>query len=192
MPSLPEHTTSPPSVADAIKRLRRQAGLSLDELAQRCGVSRSMLSQIERDTTNPTVATLWRITQALGVSIDEVLGQPKPAAQIEWTPQHALPSMSSADGLVQLRVLGPLDTAGEHEWYELTAQPCGRLTSKAHSPGTQEHLYIVEGSLLITSQQDQQSAATGDLVRYPADVPHDIHNPGPGVARAWLTVMQHR
>lgn len=189
MPSLPEHTAAPPSVADAIKRLRRQAGLSLDELAQRCGVSRSMLSQIERDTTNPTVATLWRITQTLGVSIDEVLGQPKPAAQIEWTPQHALPHMSSADGLVQLRVLGPLDTAGQHEWYEFTAQPGGRLTSKAHSPGTQEHLYVLEGQVQVSSHEDQHIAGAGDLVRYAADAAHELHNPGPGVARAWLTVL---
>jgi transcriptional regulator with XRE-family HTH domain len=192
MASVPESTATPPSVADAIKRLRRHAGLSLDELAQRCGVSRSMLSQIERDTTNPTVATLWRITQALGVSIDEVLGQPKPVAQMECTPQHALPRMSSTDGLVQLRVLGPLETAGQYEWYEFTAQPGGSLSSKAHSPGTREHVYVVEGCVRVSSQQDQHTAHPGDMLRYAADVPHELHNPGPGVARAWLTVLQPR
>ena len=192
MSSPKDPTSAPPSVADAIKRLRRQAGLSLDDLAQRCGVSRSMLSQIERDTTNPTVATLWRITQALGVSIDEVLGQPKPAAQIEVCPQHALPSMASADGLIQLRVLGPLATAGEHEWYELSAEPGGRLISKAHSPGTREHLFVVQGQMVVRSQEHEQPVNAGELARYPADVPHELHNPGPQEVKAWLAVIREK
>jgi transcriptional regulator with XRE-family HTH domain len=190
--SATDPSSAPPSVADAIKRLRRQSGLSLDELAQRCGVSRSMLSQIERDTTNPTVATLWRITQALGVSIDEVLGQPKPAAQIELSAAHALPRMSSADGLIQLKVLGPLESAGTHEWYELVAQPGGRLISKPHSPGTREHLFVTQGCINIRSQDHQQQANAGELARYPADVAHELHNSGPGLAIAWLTVMQEK
>ena len=74
MPAPAPASGEPPSVAETIKRLRRQKSLSLEELAQMSGVSRSMLSQIERDATNPTVATLWRITSALGISIDEVLG----------------------------------------------------------------------------------------------------------------------
>ncbi len=184
------HPPTPPSVAEAIKRLRRDSGLSLDELAQRCGVSRSMLSQIERDTTNPTVATLWRITQALGVSIDEVLGQPKASPRIELTAGHTLPRMASTDGQVQLKVLGPLESAGSCEWYELRAAPGGWLSSKAHSPGTQEHLYVTAGQLLVRSGGEEQTVSAGELARYRADVAHELHNPGPEPALAWLTVLQ--
>ena len=179
----------PPSVAETIKRLRRQKSLSLEELAQMSGVSRSMLSQIERDATNPTVATLWRITSALGISIDEVLGTKSHGVDLEVVPGHALPLIGSADGLMQMRVLGPLSTAGTHEWYELSAKPLARLESKPHGAGTREHLFVSEGELTVSSGELKRVVGAGELARYNADVPHTITNSGKVLARAWLTVL---
>ena len=179
----------PPSVAATLKRLRRQKNLSLEELAQLSGVSRSMLSQIERDTTNPTVATLWRITTALGVSIDEALSSVAPATDLEVLPGHSLPQIGSADGLMLLRVLGPLNTAGTHEWYELTAKPKAVLDSKAHASGTWEHLYVTEGEMTVTSGEQRQTVVAGSLARYHADLPHTLRNSGKITAKAWLTVL---
>lgn len=181
---------APPSVAAMLKRLRRQKNLSLEELAQLSGVSRSMLSQIERDATNPTVATLWRITTALGVSIDEALGTRVHRADLEVLPGHALPQIGSADGLMVLRVLGPLSTAGAHEWYELTAKPRAVLDSKPHAAGTREHLFVTEGEITVSSGDERQVVQAGALARYNADVPHRLHNSGKGVAKGWLTVLQ--
>ena len=56
---------SPPKVGGEIQRLRLQHNLTLDQLAAKSGVSKSILSQIERDHSNPTLATIWRITKAL-------------------------------------------------------------------------------------------------------------------------------
>ena len=180
---------TPPSVAATLKRLRRQKSLSLEELAQLSGVSRSMLSQIERDTTNPTVATLWRITTALGVSIDEALNTIAQATDLEVLPSHALPQIGSADGLMALRVLGPLTAAGTHEWYELTAKPKAVLDSKAHAAGTREHLYVTEGEITVNSGEQCQVVTAGSLARYHADLPHTLRNSGKVVAKAWLTVL---
>ena len=182
--------SSPPSVAATLKRLRRQKNLSLEELAQLSGVSRSMLSQIERDTTNPTVATLWRITTALGVSIDEALGSSKPKEDLEVLPGQTLPQIGSSDGLMVLRVLGPMASAGAHEWYEVTAKPKALLDSKAHAANTWEHLYVTEGEITVTSGEQRQVVVAGCLVRYRADVPHSLRNAGKAVAKAWLTVLQ--
>jgi transcriptional regulator with XRE-family HTH domain len=184
----PASIPSPPSVAMALKRLRKHRALSLDELARMSGVSRSMLSQIERDETNPTVATLWRVTSALGVSMDEVLCTQTHRTEFEVLPPHALPQIGSADGLLVLRVLGPLSTAGIHEWYELTAKPHAVLDSKAHASGTREHLLVMEGSILVKSGDNEQAIGAGEMVRYDADVPHSLRNNGKTVARAWLTV----
>ena len=179
----------PPSVASTIKRLRKSRHLSLETLAQMSGVSRSMLSQIERDATNPTVATLWRITTALGVSIGEALGTQPHGADLDVVPGHALPLIGSADGLLTLRVLGPMSTAGSHEWYELSADPKGRLDSKPHAPGTSEHIFVTAGTLTVTSGDTERVVKAGELVRYNADVPHSIRNAGSKPASAWLTVL---
>ncbi len=181
---------APPSVAAMLKRLRRQKNLSLEELAQLSGVSRSMLSQIERDATNPTVATLWRITTALGVSIDEALGTRVHRADLEVLPGHGRPQIGRAPRRVVLRVLGPLSTAGAHEWYELTARPGAVLDSKPHAAGTREHLFVTEGEITVSSGDEQQVVQAGALARYNADVPHRLHNSGKGVAKGWLTVLQ--
>lgn len=179
----------PPSVASTIRRLRKSRHLSLEMLAQMSGVSRSMLSQIERDATNPTVATLWRITTALGVSIGEVMGTQPHGGDVDVVPGHALPLIGSADGRLTLRVLGPMSTAGSHEWYELSAEPKGRLESKPHAPGTSEHIFVTAGTLTVTSGDMRREVAAGELVRYNADVPHSIANTGTEPATAWLTVL---
>ena len=59
-----------------IQRLRKAYNLSLSELAEQSGVAKSIISQIERNETNPTLATIWRLSQALDVSIERVLAAP--------------------------------------------------------------------------------------------------------------------
>jgi XRE family transcriptional regulator, regulator of sulfur utilization len=182
----------PPSVGETIRQLRRDRNWTIDELSRSSGVSKSMLSQIERGLTNPTVATLWRLTNALGVPIEAALRGPagEPAAAIEHQAAHATPSIGNADGSVRLRVLGPLSLAGKVEWYELLAQPGGLLASEPHPDGTEEHLSVLDGRLQVDAGNASQEALTGETVRYAADQRHAIRNPGSVPARALLLVFK--
>ena len=128
--------TEPPRVGDTLAALRQQQGLSMDELSRKAGVSKSMLSQIERAQANPTVAVVWRLANALGVPMAELLGNtavPERAA-IALVGAHATPSLRNPDGSCELRILGPLELAGQFEWYALTLQPGGALDSDASKP----------------------------------------------------------
>ncbi|MBM4082873.1 MAG: helix-turn-helix transcriptional regulator, partial [Planctomycetes bacterium] len=58
----------PPALGKNVLRFRKRKNLSLDELAQRSGVSKAMLSQVEQEKVNPTVAVVWKIAHGLGVS----------------------------------------------------------------------------------------------------------------------------
>ena len=60
-------TDGPPAVGAKLQTLRQARKLSLDELSRRAGVSKSMLSQVERNLANPTVAVLWRLATALRI-----------------------------------------------------------------------------------------------------------------------------
>jgi transcriptional regulator with XRE-family HTH domain len=145
-------TGGPPAVGQRLQALRKAQRLSLDELSRRAGVSKSMLSDVERNQANPTVAVVWRLAQALGVSLGDLLaeGETVPAPAITVLPAHAAPLIRSPDGLCELRILGPLDLAGRIEWYELTVQPGGELVSEAHEGGTREHLTVLGGSLTVS------------------------------------------
>ncbi len=188
-PPLP--IAEPPRVGDLLAALREQHGLSLDELSRRAGVSKSMLSQIERAQANPTVAVVWRLANALGVPIGELLASPPRAEPpaIAHVQAHGTPALHSPDGHCTLRILGPVELAGRFEWYDLAMQPGGVLDSQPHEPGTMEHLSVMSGSLEVRSADQRLRLKAGETARYPADVPHAIHNPGRSAASAVLVVM---
>jgi transcriptional regulator with XRE-family HTH domain len=178
-------------VGQALAELRERHGLSLDELSRRAGVSKSMLSPIERAQANPTVAVVWRLANALGVSIGDLLNgsvRAEPPA-IELVPAHATPALGQAEQGAHLRILGPIDLAGRFEWYELSLAPGGALVSQAHEPGSREHLSVITGSIEVTAGPAVQRVKPGETARYAADQPHALRNPGRSAATALLAVV---
>lgn len=182
--------SEPPRVGFTLQQTRQAQGLSLDDLSRRAGVSKSMLSQIERNQANPTVAVVWRLANALGVTMADLLeGGRKPAPALARLSAHATPGLKSPDGLCELRILGPIELAGQFEWYELTMQPGGVLESQPHEPGSREHLSVLGGTLEVRTGAESGRLKSGETMRYPVDVPHRIHNPGRTAARALLVVV---
>jgi transcriptional regulator with XRE-family HTH domain len=180
----------PPRVGQELLVRRQAAGLSLDELSRRAGVSKSMLSQIERNQANPTVAVVWRLAGALGVPVGDLLGAERPAEPaVHHLPAHALPTLKSPDGRCELRILGPIELAGRFEWYELTVQPGGELDSQAHEAGSREHLSVLSGTLEVAAGGSTARLRSGETARYAADVPHRIVNSGRSAALALLVVL---
>lgn len=190
MSANPSEKLEPPRVGATLQALRQAQGLSLDELSRRAGVSKSMLSQIERNQANPTVAVVWRLANALRVELSELLGGERHAAPpIEVVASHATPALSSPDGLCRLRILGPIDLAGNFEWYELTVQPGGALESAAHEPGSREHLSVLAGELEVTAGGSRQLVKSGETARYAVDGAHAIRNLSKKAATALLVVL---
>jgi len=180
----------PPRVGETLAALRQDRALSLDELSRQAGVSKSMLSQIERNQANPTVAVVWRLANALGVPMAELLGADKPnQPAIATVPSHATPSLRSPDGHCELRILGPIELAGQFEWYELTIQPGGALESEPHEPGSREHLSVLSGTLEVQSAEAITRLKSGETARYAVDQTHAIRNPGKSIAQALLVVV---
>jgi len=180
----------PPRVGITLARLRAEQGLSLDELSRKAGVSKSMLSQIERNQANPTVAVVWRLANALGVGLTGLLDGEQPVEPaIVTVAAQATPTLRSADGSHELRILGPIELAGQFEWYELLLQPGGALVSQAHEPGSREHLTVLSGTIDVSSGDESQRLKHGETARYRVDRPHAIRNAGKNVATALLVVM---
>lgn len=186
----PTPTPEPPRVGAALAAQRQGRGLSLDALSRQAGVSKSMLSQIERGQANPTVAVVWRLATALGVPLPTLLGDAPPAEPLLATVlAHATPLLTSPDGKCELRILGPIDLAGRFEWYALTVQAGGVLASQPHEPGSREHLTVQSGQLEVGAGSETTRLRSGETARYAVDVPHRIHNPGKSAAQALLVVL---
>ncbi|WP_431478037.1 helix-turn-helix domain-containing protein [Massilia eburnea] len=185
-------TNAPPEVGAALQRLRLARGLTLEDLSRIAGVSKSMLSQIEREKANPTIAITWRLANALGVQIGELLSDvEKDVEAIKLVDAHETPTLPGAHAGYVLRILGPMELAGKYEWYELTLSPGGELVSQPHDPGTTEHLTILHGSMELEVGSNKKKIKLGGTARYSADLHHAIRNPGKTEAKALLVVI-HR
>ena len=183
---------APPEVGATLQRMRQARNLTLDDLSRAAGVSKSMLSQIEREKTNPTIAVAWRLANALGVGIGELLeSENRVTERIRVLEAHELPTLPGDHAGYVLRILGPMELAGNFEWYELTLAPNGVLASTPHDPGASEHLTVLQGTIEVDVDGEQKKLKVGATARYQADRPHRIGNAGKTEARALLVVV-HR
>lgn len=180
----------PPRIGAALAALRETRALSMDALSRQSGVSKSMLSQIERQRANPTVAVVWRLANALGVPLAQLLGSAEASdgAAIHTVRGISVPLMRSNDGKCELRVISPVELAGRFEWYQLVMQPGGVLESEAHTVGTREHLTVVAGRIEVTSGTRLALGNALDTLRYQADVAHQLRNAGRSRAIGLLIV----
>ena len=182
---------APPKFGGELQSARKDAGLSLDELARRSGVSKSILSQIERDSTNPTIAMVWRICAALERSPESLFrAAEQERSGISALTANATPEIQSEDGRCRLRILGAIETVERLQWYEFLAEPGGELVSAAHGAGSVEHLTVIEGTLTVVANGDTVSAGPGETLRYAtAQGGHAIRNAGAATARALMVCV---
>jgi transcriptional regulator with XRE-family HTH domain len=173
-------------LAERLRTLRRARGWSLEQLAGACGVSRSMLSEIERSKANPTVGVALAISRALGVSLGELVGPAEPEDPLRVIRADQDEYVYRSDEQCRIRTLSPLAPERELEFYEVELSPGGELRSAPHFTATREFLTVREGHVRVEVDGHQTTLGPGDSVAYPADVPHAIVNDGDGPAVVYL------
>ncbi|HEV2570698.1 XRE family transcriptional regulator [Methylocella sp. CPCC 101449] len=159
-----------------VQRLRKAYNLSLSELSEQSGVAKSIISQIERNETNPTLATIWRLSQALDVSIERVLQTAEDEPFLETSTKGETPILVTDDGRCRLAIIGWIKTVEWLQWYDFHAAPGGVLESEAHQRGSVECLSVLEGELEVEVAGVIETAKAGDTLRYRCDRPHTIRN----------------
>jgi transcriptional regulator with XRE-family HTH domain len=161
-----------------IQRLRKAYNLSLSELAEQSGVAKSIISQIERNETNPTLATIWRLSQALDVSIDRVLASADDEPFLEKATRIDTPVVVSDDGKCRLAIIGWIKTVEWLQWYDFHAEPGGVLESDPHQRGSIESLSILSGAVEVDVGGLVEQVGPGETLRYRCDRPHAIRAVG--------------
>ena len=172
-----------------VQRLRKAYSLSLSELSEQSGVAKSIISQIERNETNPTLATIWRLAQALDVSIERVLQAAEDEPFLERSSKGDTPMLVSDDGKCRLAITGWIKTVEWLQWYDFTAEPGGVLASDPHQRGSVESLSVLGGELEVEVAGVIEMARTGETLRYRCDRPHVIRNRGEKTAHATMVCI---
>lgn len=163
-------------VKENLKLIRHTKGFSLDKLANRCGVSRAMLSQIEQGKSVPTISVLWKIANGLNVPFSELLKE-KNQDGIHLLKAEASKVLYSNSKVFASRALFPFLGNRKTEFYELVLKPGGLEVAEPHKPGTIENLVVVSGKLRLRVGEKVVELEPKDSVYFKADVSHEYSNP---------------
>jgi len=178
-------------VAEGLKRFRKARGLSLDDLAERSGVSRAALSQIEGTRTNPTLSVLWKVAVGLDVPFHELLGSTEEGGA-KVLRAGDTPPLKSGDGRMESRLLSPGGSSPDVEIYELRFMPKAIHRSDAHGRGTMETLVVMTGALRLQVADAEYELLPGDTIFFKADAPHVYENRATHETRCFNVIRYQR
>lgn len=157
-------------VATNLKRVRDEQKLSLDKAAELTGVSKSMLGQIERGESNPTIQTIWKIANGLKVSLTSLIDLEKKETQV--VKRSAVKPIPGDEGRIRIYPVFPFDEEKKFEIITLELTPGTHSPSEPHAPGCQEYIMVLEGAMTVKLGDETYRLDEGDAMRYKADQPH--------------------
>lgn len=162
------------TIALNLKRIRLQKNLSLDQAASCTGVSKSMIAQIEREKSNPTISTLWKIATGLQVSFSSFLE--KEQTMIEKVTSADRTITIDDHGLYRALLIFPFDPQKKFEIYA-TYLAAGH-SHHAEPHAGEEYVLVTDGTLNLSVHGKTQSLQTGDALHFIANGPHIYENTG--------------
>ena len=181
------------SIGDTIKEIRKEKRLTLGVLAEKSGVSKAMLSQIESDKVNPTVATLWKISTGLEVDINEltrVISIKK--RNFTLTKKDDISVLDCDEEGVHIKTLTPVNMIEDLEMYLISFKEGSRLKSNPHFPGTEEFLTLLSGEITVTAGENVTVMHKDDFLTYHSDIEHTIENTGKEKAYVHMVVRYRK
>ena len=163
-------------VAKNIKRLREEKKLSMEELSKLSSVSKSMLAQIERGEGNPTLSTLWKISNGMKVPFDALTVRPERVYEIVKTSE--VQPLLEDSGKVKNYSIFPDDENRRFAVYYLELAEDSYWESDPHLKGTTEFITVFEGRIAIHVEGQTFSVEKGESIRFQADNTHSYRNTG--------------
>lgn len=159
-----------------LKRIRRAKGMSLDAVAEQTGVSKSMLAQIEKGGSNPSIGVLGKIASGLRIEINDLIGTPPLEARLvrvrETAPTKDVP------GQYRVWTCFPFQDNHRVEIYRIEILPGGSYTAGSHGERTREYLAVLEGTLEVILETGSHTITPDDIFRFESCQSHTYHNPG--------------
>lgn len=175
------------TIASRLTELRASRGETLDSLSTKSGVSKGMISRIERQEVGVSVETLGKISEALGVGISDLLLQDQRKRFFLHTPGQQ-PVIDDESGFVR-RTLSPTFENRSIEFVHNTLEPHSETPQfPAHRPGIEEHIYVLQGVLTGVLGEDTVEIREGECLYYDASVTHSFKN-NTDLPAAWILVM---
>lgn len=171
------------NIGEKIKRLRLENNLTQEELADRCELSKGFISQLERDMTSPSIASLVDILESLGTNLQAFFSETV-EEKIVFKSEDFFEKNDDAMGY-KLEWIIPNAQKNMMEPIMLTLAPNGGY--EAHEPHEGEEFgYVLSGAVVVRLGGKKYVAKAGDTIYYKANKSHDIYNKGRREAKILL------
>ncbi len=171
-----------------VKEFRRGRGLTLEELAELSGVSRAMISKLERGEKNPTLVVAAKLAEGLGVTLSQLAGMEE-RREVVVVPRERRMVMRDPETGFERQLLSP-NFVGRGVEFIRNEIPEGSTSGEfpPHRRGVEEHIVVERGSLRATLGGEEYLLEEGDAVYFEADVPHRFDNAGEGECSYYLVI----
>jgi transcriptional regulator with XRE-family HTH domain len=172
-----------------VRELRRGRGLTLEELAERSGVSRAMISKVERGEKNPTLVVAAKLAEGLGITLSEFAGTEE-RREVVVIPREGRMVMRDPETGFERQLLSP-SFGGRGVEFVRNVIPEGSTSGEflPHRRGVEEYIAVEQGSLRAFIGGEEHSLGEGDALYFEADVSHQFDNAGDGECSYYLVVV---
>jgi transcriptional regulator with XRE-family HTH domain len=177
-------------IGGRVRARRRARGWTLDDLAERSGVSRRMLVNVEQGSVNASIATLLRLSDALGIGLPMLVAPGRDGAVLEVVAAGDRAPLWTGEAGGRAVLAAGITVPEVVELWDWTLGPGDAHASEPHVPGTRELLWVIEGAIVVSAAGDDAVLRQGDAVSFPGDVVHGYRNDGVAPARFALTVFE--
>ena len=173
-------------IAKNLKSFRESKKLSLERVAELTGVSKTMIGQIERGESSPTITTIWKIANGLKMSFTSLIKNQQPDTKVVL--KSEIQPLAEDNGKYRVFPTFPFEDDRRFEMYAVEIDQGGLLTADAHREGTEEFITVFAGELTLRVQDNEFTVKSGDSIRFKADRPHTYHNAGEALIRLSMVI----
>lgn len=172
-----------------IHSFRRAKGESLQALAQRSGVSKSMIAQIESGQTSPTLTVLAKLAQAMDVRLGDLVQPPEHSFNIQSSRPDESNLVSKQGSAFVCHLLANQHRHFSTEVYRFYFRTPGKTRFSANAEGALKHLWLEEGDLTVFIADKRISVATQTLTVFNAAIPHRFESKSSDLAKGLFFVV---
>ena len=177
------------NVGSRVRKLRTRQGLTLEALAELSGVSRAMLSKLERGEKNPTLVVAAKVAQALRVGLTDLMGVSESRRAVVLIPRSSRMVFRDPETGFERQLLSPAFESRSVEFVRHVI-PKGAASGDlpAYKAGTEKYLVVEQGRLAVVIEGHAYSLNAGDSLYFEADAPHRYEKTGKGFCSYYLVV----
>ena len=170
-----------------LRHMRQEKNLTLDELAIRSGVSRAMISKIERGKSAPTATVLGKLAKGLNAGLSQLIGGYRQREPMLLSPFEQPVFRDPQSGL-ERRSLSPLFPDRRVDFVVNTLPVQGSVAFPPHHQGVEEYLYVNRGNLAVVVGEERFEVPAGTSLYYNGDLQHEFHNVGNEMAEFFIVI----